>query len=420
MNILHVSTYLQGGAGRVIQDLALEQNRNGHIVTVAINDEEYPGYFNYSEYLEALNHNGIEIVRADGLFKRDVYRNINGAQNIQSILNNHNIDIIHSHAAVPSLAALLGRNNIRRHTPERNCTECHISGCKKTGHHIPVIQTMHGWGINKNSEQGSMDIGILNMVDRVVAVSNSARELLISKGVNGDNVSVVYNGVRDCANAIVSSDVNVVDDVSQSSVVNDNDNEKERVINIINGAEIEAITNTKRDKIRIICIGTVCQRKNQELILKALHRLDDIAQFVFIGEDDEGIIKSSDAKSIIHYGYLPNANNYIPNFDYLILPSRSEGLGLVVLESYMYSTPVIVSDLPVFKEYFTDGKHGFLFDDNSEDSLVSTIQVAYDTKRNHSQKYDSMKKACRFEYENRFCLDIMLKNYETLYKEIMT
>ena len=37
MNILHITTYMQGGAGRVIRDLVFKQRENGHNVTVIMN-----------------------------------------------------------------------------------------------------------------------------------------------------------------------------------------------------------------------------------------------------------------------------------------------------------------------------------------------------------------------------------------------
>ncbi|MCL2146432.1 MAG: glycosyltransferase family 4 protein [Synergistaceae bacterium] len=420
MNILHISTYLQGGAGRVICDLASAQKRSGNNVSVAINDQEYPGYVNYPEYVENLTALGIDIVKSDGLFKRDVYQNINAAQTIHKLLADKSIDLIHSHAAVPSLAALLGRNNINRY--------------------IPVIQTMHGWGLNKNQDHEKMDIVVLNLVDKVVAVSKSDKDLLIGKGVS-NQIEIIYNGIKDntgnmehkAGNAINMGYNSTNVELSVANVGNIQGNigcgaenvglnvrntgyENEKADDSHEVQRLKKLLEQENERILIGCIGSICKRKNQELILKRLPLVQDVAQFVFIGEDDENIIANSVHKNdVCHLGYVSDANKYISSFDYLILPSRSEGLSLVILESLMSSTPVIVSDLPSFKECITDGQHGFIFKDNDEDSIVSAIKKAVDIKQGNESLYCDMKKWCRLEYENRFTFNEMMKKYNILY-----
>ena len=389
MNILHISTYLQGGAGKVIQDLAIEQKHRGHSVVVAINGQEYPGYVNYPEYLKTLNACGVNTIKIDGLFKRDVFLNIDAARNIHKTLLCYNIDFIHSHAAVPSLAAILGRSNI--------------------GRYIPVIQTMHGWGINKNHVQDKMDISILNLIDRIISVTKSDKELLESKGAD-NSITVIYNGVED--DVVARSEKN-----EGGGNRNGNDSD-DRACSAEEAKIKKELFELKKNKVLIGCIGTICKRKNQELILKALPKLENIAQFVFIGEDDENIIEGSGAEGIVHYGYLSNANRYISCFDYLILPSRNEGFSIVILESLMNSTPVIVSDLPTFKECIDDNKHGFIFEDNNENSLVTAIQKAVVVKHGREPTYRKMQNSCRNEYENRFTFSKMMKHYDDIYQSL--
>ncbi|MCG8526768.1 MAG: hypothetical protein MI748_10340, partial [Opitutales bacterium] len=69
-SVLHLGTYLQGGAGLILKDLAIHQRENGQKVRVVVSKTPYPGYENYQEYLEHLKSKGIEIVLIDSLFKR--------------------------------------------------------------------------------------------------------------------------------------------------------------------------------------------------------------------------------------------------------------------------------------------------------------------------------------------------------------
>ena len=59
MRILHLTTFLQGGAGRAITELALAQRAAGDDVAIAIDEHHEPGYESYAEYLARLEAGGI-------------------------------------------------------------------------------------------------------------------------------------------------------------------------------------------------------------------------------------------------------------------------------------------------------------------------------------------------------------------------
>ena len=73
--IVHITTFLQGGAGRTVTDLACAQRARGHRVVVAASATAEPGFESYSEYLATLAAAGIEVVLADSSFKRDLALN---------------------------------------------------------------------------------------------------------------------------------------------------------------------------------------------------------------------------------------------------------------------------------------------------------------------------------------------------------
>lgn len=59
MRILHVSTFLQGGVGRSITDLAIAQRRAGHDLVIAADSGRHTGYESYSEYIAQLGSGGV-------------------------------------------------------------------------------------------------------------------------------------------------------------------------------------------------------------------------------------------------------------------------------------------------------------------------------------------------------------------------
>ena len=62
MNILHITTFLQGGAGRIFAELASSQAQSGHKVTVATSETGYQDYGNYPQWLDRLASAGVGLV----------------------------------------------------------------------------------------------------------------------------------------------------------------------------------------------------------------------------------------------------------------------------------------------------------------------------------------------------------------------
>ena len=376
MNILHITTFMQGGAGRIIQNLAVSQLKSGHNVTVVMNDTEEKGYENYKEYIAYLDVIGLEYYMVDSTFKRDIFLNVRAAELVNKIIMDKDIDIIHAHAATPSLIAMIAKSNMNKR--------------------IPIVQTMHGWGNNKSTLQELMDINVLNLVDRVVTVSDADRNLLRLKGIVNDNIKVIYNGI---------------DEYKNDKPINEND--------IDNIKELRC-----DDSIVFGCIGSVCKRKNQEMLIQAIPFLkQENLKVVFIGEGDLTNDLVRDAKrfgiydKVKFYGYKIEAYKYIDSFDYMILPSLSEGLPLTLLESFSRGKPAITSNIEVFKEAIIDNVNGFIFDVNSIQDLVEVIKKAITVKT--TNRYLTMSNKCREYYLSNFTSEVMYKNYYDLYCSVL-
>ncbi|WML35468.1 glycosyltransferase family 4 protein [Clostridium sp. OS1-26] len=373
MNILHITTFLQGGAGRIIKNIAScqEKSENNVYIVASLSDEL--GYCNYSEYMRELEELKIPCLKIDSTFKRDIYLNLNVAGKLREILIRENIDIIHAHSAVPAMVSIVARSGINKY--------------------IPVIQTMHGWGTNKRPEHEKMDIAIINGLDAVVTVSESDKELMIEKGIYKEKLTTIYNGIENQPKD-KSIDKDIVDDIFRYKDL---------------GYKIFG------------CIGTVCKRKNQELVVETVKNLKEKVFCVFIGEGDlldelsEKIKIYKIEDKIRFYGYRENASLYIKLFDYLIIPSLSEGFGLVIAEGYRENVPVIASNIDVFKEIIEENSTGYLFNNNDENSLKKLIIEA----NNFGLKNEKtiVENAYR-DYKNKFDIDIMIEKYNELYINI--
>ncbi|WP_017752684.1 glycosyltransferase [Clostridium tyrobutyricum] len=379
MNILHITTYLQGGAGRIIENIAYCQKIQKDNVFVVTTKSEELGYCNYKEYTDFLKTNCIDCLKVDSTFKRDTYLNINAVYEVKKIIINNDIDIIHTHAAVPSMIAILARSGIKKH--------------------IPVIQTMHGWGTNKKLKHEKMDCLILNSIDKVISVSKNDKSLMISKGIYREKISTIYNGVEDNVSFTYSENDDIINDIK----------------------------NYKDNGYKVFgCIGSVCERKNQQIFIETLNKIGkDLKIFaVFIGEGDK--IKELKKKvndyalndRIKFYGYRQNASKYISFFDYFIFTSLSEGFSIAVLEGFRSKTAVIASDIPAFHECIQNNVTGYLFKSNNIYSLENLIRRVISNKDNNLEKI--IIKNGYYKFKDKFTLRKMIDNYYNVYRTLLS
>lgn len=374
MNILHITTFLQGGAGKIIKDIAYQQEKSGNNVLVVTTNSEESGYCNYKEYIDFLCEKGIKLYKFDSTFKRNIYLNLNVTDKVRKILINENIDIIHTHAAVPSMVAIIARAGIKRY--------------------IPVIQTMHGWGTNKKPEHEKMDVTIMNGLDKIISVSKSDKELMISKGIDENKVITIYNGIEDKIKHI--------------------DFEDEIVIDIRKHKESGYIV--------LGCIGSICKRKNQGLLIEAINKMpkDKKIYVVFIGEEDiinklEDKVKAYGIQEKVKfYGYRDNADQYIKVFDYFVFTSTSEGLSIALLEGLREKVPVIASNIPAFCECIENNITGYLFENNNANSLKLLIEKVVNNDDNKIVIDNAYKK-----FINNFTLKKMINKYWNLYNRVL-
>lgn len=368
MKILHLSTFLQGGAGRAITDLALAQHAAGHSVSVAIDDQDEPGYQSYTEYLELLKAAGVPVHRVHSTFKRDLPRNLTAVQQICALPEVIDLDLVHSHAAVPSVVARLATSRFRRQPP--------------------VVQTMHGWGVQKTSEQAASDVIALNLADRVVVPSETSGGLLRALGVSQDLVTVVPYGVRDDRRRSLTD---------------------------------EALLNDLRRRWSFVvgCVGTIGERKNQRLIIDALAQVRGaVVGCVFIGDGDAAGLSAyarsrgvGDRAAIL--GYRAEASQYLRRMDACVLASTSEGQPLTILEAFRDGVPVIAADIAELRELIEHRINGWLFNGGDARSLASVLeQAARGTARKVVER-------ARELYEARHTLERMVDGYATVYGQTM-
>lgn len=110
-------------------------------------------------------------------------------------------------------------------------------------------------------------------------------------------------------------------------------------------------------------------------------------------------------------GRIPNPEQFIAGADVFALPSRYEGLGLVLLEAMAAGTPIVAARNTAIEEVIIDGKTGLLFETGNAEDLATklvTITQAHDLS-------DQLVAAARERLQSEFSVDRMLEQTTAVY-----
>ncbi|WP_303878364.1 glycosyltransferase family 4 protein [Stutzerimonas kunmingensis] len=120
-------------------------------------------------------------------------------------------------------------------------------------------------------------------------------------------------------------------------------------------------------------------------VLSELSRVRTNIHLVLVGEGrqrpelESRIRRLSLGRMVTLAGYRQDAAQLYKAFDVMLIPSRSEGLGLVLQEAVMADVPVVASDLPVFVEQL--GVKGIYVSPNDVSGWVTAIEHVLDSDR---------------------------------------
>ena len=107
--------------------------------------------------------------------------------------------------------------------------------------------------------------------------------------------------------------------------------------------------------------------------IKKLASILDKAQIPYIWIIFTDDINAINNPNIVYMKPRLDIINYIANADYLVQLSDNEGYCYSVVESLCVGTPVIVTDVPVFKEIGVNDKNGFILDFDLKDVPIEKI-----------------------------------------------
>lgn len=138
----------------------------------------------------------------------------------------------------------------------------------------------------------------------------------------------------------------------------------------------------------VLQVGTVCDRKNQRVIVDALGRLQDkgLAEGVEVwfvgGVFEEGyetdlrqVIASRELNEMVRFlGWRSDVHQLMAEADLLVMPSKDEGVPNAVQEAMAIGLPVVVSEAGGMPEVVSDRETGWILDGEDAEAWAARIQ----------------------------------------------
>ena len=163
---------------------------------------------------------------------------------------------------------------------------------------------------------------------------------------------------------------------------------------IIDKDDLQIFDNLKKENVVLGIVSVLNKRKNIASAIKVMKFLPDNYTLCIIGSGpDENNLKLLSQKlglcnRILFLGFRNRAYRYMNYFDLYLLPSKSEGFPLSLIEASAAKCGSVVANLPMIKEVYTDKKDIIITDPDNYPKFANDIKLAYKTKGLGYNAYD--------------------------------
>jgi glycosyltransferase involved in cell wall biosynthesis len=234
---------------------------------------------------------------------------------------------------------------------------------------------------------------IYSIPDRIVAIGDVIGETLLRYGIRETKLSVIRSSV----------------DASRFSPVGDD---------LRNEAAIP------RNALVIGNTSTFTKVKGQETLLRAFNRICGKVPcyLLFAGRLNEGskekylsLVEPAFRDRVIFLGHRDDVPSVLRTIDIFVYPSLLEGLGTALLEAMAMKKAVVVSDIPTFRMFISEGNDGIFF---APENSVDLAEKVLGLIGNREMKV-RIGEMSRETILRKFSLETMIDKTEELYRAVL-
>jgi len=169
---------------------------------------------------------------------------------------------------------------------------------------------------------------------------------------------------------------------------------------------------------RLIAIGALRYPKNQQYLIRAFEKIknENIELHIYgIGvqqQELEQAIAASEVKVILK-GEVKGAAQLMTQYDVYVMSSEFEGFSLSVLEAMAMQMPMLLSDIPSFREQCADT--ALFFNLNDTDDFIQKLLLL----KNDNTLRQQLAQAAKNRVLNNFTLQHHLRGLRNIYHETL-
>jgi glycosyltransferase involved in cell wall biosynthesis len=251
---------------------------------------------------------------------------------------------------------------------------------------VKSLVTIRNWFIKK--------------ADRFVSISSAISEEFIRSGIPVSRILQIYYGID-------IEKFNKVDDAEKIALRISLGMDSKRYFvftgRLINGKGLRYLLrvwqrlNLEYRDIHLTIVGS-----GQEHVLSCEHWLKN-----FVSENKL-------EKTVTFVGGVSDVCPYLQAGDYFVFPSKSEGLGLSLIEAMACGLACIASSVGGILDIITHGQNGLLVPYGDEDKLYRAMKEILEDKN----KFKKFKTEGRQTVLKRFNIDLKAKEYLSLFGEL--
>jgi glycosyltransferase involved in cell wall biosynthesis len=171
---------------------------------------------------------------------------------------------------------------------------------------------------------------------------------------------------------------------------------------------------------QVVSVGALRFQKNQIYLLKAFSQLKDNSFKLDIygtgplKNELESYIKLNSVQNVALKGQVSDIKERLPEYHLFTMSSLYEGFSLGVLEAMAMKLPLLLSDIPSFREQC--GETAVFFDLKNENDFVTKLNWMKD----HPLEVDAMVSSAELRVKENFTLTHHMSNLRKIYHEVLT
>ena len=279
--------------------------------------------------------------------------------------------------------------------------DCIYAWLATIGLHVKLVNTFHGFYSMKGIAGWLCRMSI-RMADDVCFVSKFEQEWYQKQmRIADEKCHVIYNAV----------DFGKLDKVES------------RESRVDSGLKIED-RRLKNENLRLAMVGSFSPARNQLLICKAIHEVEQKFEFYFIGAPNEHIsncyrecydyCKANNLFDRVHFvGEQSNVYEWLKEMDGFVYATKHDTFGIAQVEAMAMGLPSIVSDWPVMKEICAPfiGKSVQLFSMDDENDCAQKMNNLL----NHLKEYKNEAQKNADEIKKMYSIEAYISRLLTIY-----